>query len=211
MKKAIRDLILLVMLFAAAAVMQTGTALSSLEHSVIRLHILANSDSTADQMQKLLVRDALLAQAETWIPQGADFAAGCAALEAHLPEIRETAEQTLRAAGCSDPVRVSLEQCPFPARSYGTLTLPEGNYEALRVELGDAAGQNWWCVMYPALCIPAAAADAAETLDADALDLAENPADYEVRLKCVELCRALSGWLRQQMQGAAPETVRSSL
>lgn len=199
MKKALHTFAVLALAFATANIFQTGAALSSLEHSIIRLHILANSDSTADQTQKMLVRDALLAQASAWIPENADFSAGHAALQAHLPEIRQTAEQALRQSGCGDPVTVSLEQTAFPARTYGELTLPEGNYQALRVEIGAAEGQNWWCVMYPAMCIPAAAAP--ETaLDAEAYDLAAHPEDYEIRLKCVELFRAVSKWAEQKIK-----------
>ena len=196
MKKAMQMFFALLLAFAAVNIGRTGAALSSLEHSVIRLHILANSDSTADQTEKLLVRDALLAQAADWIPAQADMAAGCAALEAHLPEIRQTAEQTLREAGCGDAVAVTLEKTAFPARTYGDLTLPAGEYEALRVKIGEAAGQNWWCVMYPALCVPAADADPAESLDDAAYALAAHPEEYEIRLKCVELFRAVSRWVQ---------------
>ena len=100
---------------------------------------------------------------------------------------------------------VSLEQTAFPARTYGDVTLPEGDYQALRVEIGAAAGQNWWCVMYPAMCIPAAAVPAEEMLDAEAYELAANPEKYEVRLKCVELYRAVSKWVTQKMTETAPQ------
>ncbi|MBR4200539.1 MAG: stage II sporulation protein R [Oscillospiraceae bacterium] len=203
MKKAIQLFFILLLAFAAVNIGKTGLALRSLEHSVIRLHILANSDATADQTRKLLVRDALLTQAASWIPENADFETGCAALQSHLPEIQQTAEQTLRAAGCGDAVQVSLEQTAFPARTYGDFTLPEGEYQALRVEIGAAAGQNWWCVMYPAMCIPAAAVPADDVLGDAACDLAENPEEYEVRLKCVELYRAVSKWVTQKIAETA--------
>lgn len=200
MKKAIQMLMVLAAAVAAVNIQQTGSALSSLEHSVIRLHILANSDATADQTQKLLVRDALLAQSSAWIPADADFASGCEALRARLPEIQATAEQTLRQSGCGDAVTVSLEETAFPARQYGDVTLPEGQYQALRVEIGAAEGQNWWCVMYPALCIPAVSeVDAADVLDEKAYDLAAHPEEYEVRLKCVELYRAVTKWVKSHI------------
>lgn len=198
MKKAIQMLIILLLAGAAVNIGQTGSALSEIEHSVIRLHILASSDSTADQTQKLLVRDALLEHASAWIPADADFSAGCEALRTRLPDIQRTAEQTLRAAGCEDTVTVSLTESAFPARQYGDVTLPEGQYQALRVEIGAAEGQNWWCVMYPALCIPAASVSAEDVLDADAYALVSNPEEYEVRLKCVELCRAVTRWVKSK-------------
>ena len=194
MLKAIRIFLTLLLAFSAANIADAGITLHKLEHSVIRLHILANSDSTENQTEKLLVRDALLAGAESWIPAGSDFSAGCEALRAQLPAIRQTAEQTLRAAGCSDNVRVTLEQTDFPARQYGVMTLPAGSYQALRVEIGEAAGQNWWCVMYPAICIPAAA-EPSLTLDTDAENMVLHPEEYEVRLKCLDAARAVGKWL----------------
>lgn len=194
MLKAIRIFLTLLLAFSAANIADAGITLHKLEHSVIRLHILANSDSTENQTEKLLVRDALLAGAESWIPAGSDFSTGCEALRAQLPAIRQTAEQTLRAAGCSDNVRVTLEQTDFPARQYGVMTLPAGSYQALRVEIGEAAGQNWWCVMYPAICIPAAA-EPSLTLDTDAENMVLHPEEYEVRLKCLDAARAVGKWL----------------
>ncbi|MBQ6039604.1 MAG: stage II sporulation protein R [Oscillospiraceae bacterium] len=207
MKQAIRMLLLLLLAGAAASLSGTEHALEGLEHSVIRLHILADSDSTADQTQKLLVRDAVLQQSGRWIPEKADFTAGCEAIKAALPQIQKTAEETLLKAGCSDSVKVSFSAADFPARSYGDLTLPAGTYQALRVEIGSAAGQNWWCVMYPALCIPAAAG--AEScgfpdgvLPPDSAELAAEPERYEVRLKCVDAVRAAV----RRIRSCFPET-----
>lgn len=191
MKQAIKMLLLLLLAGAAASLSGTELALEGLEQSVIRLHILADSDSTADQMQKLLVRDAILQRADQWIPARADFSVGCKAVRAALPQIQKTAEETLRAAGCSDPVKVSFGAADFPSRSYGELTFPAGTYQALRVEIGAAAGQNWWCVMYPALCIPAASGGCTDgILPPDSAALAADPEKYEVRLKCVDAVRA---------------------
>lgn len=196
MKYAIRLLAVLLCAVLAANLLQTEEMLEQVEHSVIRLHILADSDSTADQTQKLLVRDALLKQADTWIPAGADWSEGCAALQAHLPQIRETAEQALREAGCNDPVTVSFGEADFPARQYSRFTLPAGRYQALRVVIGSGAGQNWWCVMFPALCLPAACgeADAAEEPDMPALTA--EPESYEIRLKCVDMLRSVFRLIR---------------
>ena len=208
MKQAIGMLLWLLLAAAAASVYQTAESRSMLEQHVIRLHILANSDSTADQTDKLLVRDAVLARAHDWITDGADYSAGCDALNASLPEIRGTAEQALRAAGCGDPVRVSFTTEDFPARSYGQFTLPAGTYRALRIEIGASAGQNWWCVMYPSLCIPAALASS-DTLPAPACALAEHPEEYELRLKCADVCisavRRLRKALRETEKPASPE------
>lgn len=209
MKQAMRLLLILLLAAAAANIGHTAETLSQIEHSVIRLHILADSDETSAQIQKLLVRDALLQHADEWIPADADFTAGCEAIRQQLPEIRKTAIRALQDAGCQDPVSVRLEETAFPARKYGDLTLPAGTYQALRVEIGKAEGQNWWCVMYPAMCIPASAAQAQEgVFDDSSYDMALHPEQYEVRLKFVETARAVAAWFRnvsEQTEAAPPD------
>lgn len=200
MKKAMHMLLLLLIAAAAANLFQTGQTLSELEHSVIRLHILADSDETGAQIQKMLVRDALLASADAWIPAGASYAEGCDAVQDLLPDIQKTAERALRDAGSSDSVQVTFADTAFPARQYGDITLPAGTYKAICVEIGEAKGQNWWCVMYPALCVPAASETVlTDTLDDAACDMAMHPADYELRLKCVDVWRTAVQWVRKKL------------
>lgn len=192
MKTGIGMIAVLAAAVCAANLMQTAQDLRTVEQSVIRLHIRANSDSTADQTVKLAVRDALLEHAADWMPQEGDPEARCRALQGHLPEMQETARAALNAAGCGDAVSVSFGETAFPAREYGAVTLPAGTYRAVRVEIGSGEGQNWWCVMYPAMCVPAAAENAAEeTLSGGALEIVTQPEKYEVRLKCVEVWRAV--------------------
>ena len=127
--------------------------------STLRLHVLAASDSREDQDNKLLVRDALVNRC-AGLFDGLDSredAEACAA--AHLEELQTLAQQTLREAGCEDPVRVQLTEQYFDTRQYDTYTLPAGRYHALRVEIGSASGHNWWCVLFPPLCVAAAEAD----------------------------------------------------
>ncbi len=209
MKQAIGMLLWMLPAIAAASVHETAAAKYALEHGVIRLHILANSDSTADQTDKLLVRDAVLSHASAWIPQNADYESGCAALKEAIPAVQRIAEQTLRDAGCKDPVTVTFGETAFPARSYGACTLPAGNYQALQVRIGEAAGQNWWCVMYPSLCIPAAAETEPSALFQDALpedarSLTAHPEEFELRLKCADVCMAAVSRLRALTQTETP-------
>ncbi len=192
MKQSILLLCTLLASYAAADLIHTADTLHTIETGVIRLHILAHSDSTADQTAKLTVRDALLAHAADWIPADAGFEEGCLALQAHLPEIAQTARDALADAGCKQDVHAAFAETDFPERTYGDLTLPAGRYQALRVELGAAKGQNWWCVMYPALCIPAAAeCSGLQQLGDAAYDMTAHPDAYEVRLKCLDFLRAL--------------------
>ena len=195
MRKIIGMLMTLIFAVLAVNLLQTEHTLETVEENVIRLHILANSDSTEDQTKKLLVRDAVLENAESWLAGCDTTAERCAALRSQLPEIAQTAEQTLRAEGCNDAVTVTFGVTAFPQRTYGRFTLPAGNYQSLNISIGAAEGQNWWCVMFPSLCIPAASDRQQETLPAAALDLTEHPERYEIRLKTVDVCRSIFRWL----------------
>ena len=154
---------LLVML--AACLLVGAAALKKqdqLQQKMIRLHVVANSDSDRDQALKLQVRDKVLAFTERTMRASADRAAANAALQTYLPVIERMAEETLRENGCWDSVEVRLEPTEFPLKAYNGFRLPAGEYMALRVLIGEAAGQNWWCVVYPPLCMTAAA-DVQET------------------------------------------------
>ena len=120
---------------------------------LIRLHIVAASDTPEDQARKLRVRDALLPELAALTANCPDAEAAVAALEGALPALAETAARTL---GTGEPVTASLAWEPFPRRDYRSFSLPAGLYRALRLTLGAGEGHNWWCVAFPALCLPAA-------------------------------------------------------
>lgn len=134
-----------------------GQQCAQVRGEVLRLHILANSDSPADQALKLRVRDAVLAETGALFSAAGSLPEACAMAAESLPAIEETARRVLRAEGCRLPVRAELTEMYFSTRQYGENTLPAGEYNALRLTIGEAKGQNWWCVMFPPLCIPAAA------------------------------------------------------
>ncbi|MBQ8174709.1 MAG: stage II sporulation protein R [Clostridia bacterium] len=123
--------------------------------NVVRLHILAASDSEEDQADKLAVRDALLATygAELDYKNEADAAAR---IEALLPAIKTLAEETLAARGSNAPVTVTFTDENYPERTYGDLHFPAGTYHSLRILIGEGEGKNWWCVLFPPLCVGAA-------------------------------------------------------
>jgi stage II sporulation protein R len=133
-----------------------GIRLEQLRGNVLRMHIIANSDSDEDQRLKLCVRDALLAESDELFGGADDLDEADMLAEEKLPEIREIAERTLREQGCNDEVCAEIVDMDFDERVYGDITMPAGNYRALRITIGEAAGHNWWCVMYPPLCIPTA-------------------------------------------------------
>lgn len=135
-----------------------------LKHGIIRFHVVANSDSREDQAIKLKVRDAVLNSMEADLRQIADIEEAREYLQQNLPKIRLIADETLKQLGCSELSQISLCKEAFDIRHYDTFTLPAGVYESLRIVIGEGLGQNWWCVSFPALCIPATAdgfADAA--------------------------------------------------
>ena len=127
------------------------TAQKHMAEEVLRFHVLANSDSKEDQELKMTVKDEVV----SWLEAKMD----CDSLEetknfirSHLTGIVEVAEETVRREGYSYPVQAALEWTDFPEKSYGDVTFPAGSYEALRIQIGEAKGHNWWCVLYPNLC-----------------------------------------------------------
>lgn len=128
-----------------------------LAKEVLRLHILANSDSEEDQALKLKVRDQVLDYLDTEMPQASDAKETARWIRRHMDELEEVSRKTVTASGYDYPVNAAVTTCWFPDRTYGDMTFPAGNYEALRIELGDAQGHNWWCVLYPGLCFVDAA------------------------------------------------------
>ncbi|MBR3629542.1 MAG: stage II sporulation protein R [Oscillospiraceae bacterium] len=163
--------------------------LQNLHSDVLRLHILANSDTPADQERKLLVRDELLRHSE-------ELFSGCdtlAEMKQRALEKQETirllAQDVLKKHGCTDKVTVQLVQMDFDERQYDEITMPAGAYDALRILIGKGEGHNWWCVMYPPLCLPAASADA--YFDEETSAILTQPEQFEVKFKCVELLQSL--------------------
>lgn len=136
---------------------------SALADRVLRLHVVANSDSAADQALKLQVRDAVLIEAAPLLEGLHDPNAAEEALLPHLDELALAGKAVLAQAGCHDTVSVSVEDQWFPTRNYDTFSLPAGNYRALRVVIGEGMGQNWWCVVFPPLCLASVTEEVAET------------------------------------------------
>ena len=159
MKKRISALILIATLalgLLGCAVLQAGQR--QLAAKLIRLHVVANSDSDEDQAVKLRVRDAVLQAAQPYVT-GPD-AEG--ALAENLGALERAAAKALRSQGREDAVSVTLQNEAFPTRAYETFSLPAGVYRTLRVTIGAGAGHNWWCVVFPTLCT-AASLDELET------------------------------------------------
>lgn len=165
-----------------------------LASQVIRLHVLANSDSEEDQALKLEVRDRVLETTSALLAGETEPQAAAVLLDQHLDDIAQTAAQEISAQGHDDRVEVRLEQTWFPTRQYQGISLPAGNYLALRVLIGAAEGHNWWCVVFPNLCLPAVSERALEasTLTPGQISLLqEEETSYVFRFKALELWQSL--------------------
>lgn len=146
-------LALLLFLYVFISAQSYVSAVSSnLSEAVFRLHVIANSDSDEDQELKLKVRDALLEYMN-------DISRNCSTKDEamnlaneHQDEFKKIAEQTIQENGYNYSIKINIGNFYFPTKNYGDISLPAGLYDALRVEIGEAKGKNWWCVMFPSLC-----------------------------------------------------------
>ena len=166
----------------------TSTLQQQIATQVLRFHIRANSDTVADQQKKLRIKQYLLEWLTPILSENTSKSETIQCIRKNLPDIRK--EATRMAA--PEPVTVTLQKEWFPEKTYGTCTFPEGIYDALRVDIGQAKGHNWWCVLYPSLCF----ADALEpsmteegeeklqqVLDEDAYDLLLHPQKLKIRFR----------------------------
>lgn len=123
-----------------------------LAEEVFRFHVLANSNSEADQSLKIRVRDAVLSYMKEEMPESEDVNTTKYWVKEHLQELERVAEMVIYDQGYRYEATAQVEAVEFPAKSYGDVTLPAGEYEALRIIIGEGKGNNWWCVLYPNLC-----------------------------------------------------------
>ena len=167
---------------------------------VIRLHVLANSDSEEDQALKLCVRDSVLAQTEALLAEARSREEAEEILQDNLSLLKETAEQTLAQLGTPYAVEVTLGEEEYPRRTYERAALPAGEYLSLQVKIGEAKGQNWWCVLFPPMCLSSATAQreaaclsAGLTEEQYRLITDTDGAEYRLRFKLVEVLESWFG------------------
>ncbi|MGN0642642.1 MAG: stage II sporulation protein R [Huintestinicola sp.] len=191
--------VMLIALFLGGIISAAQTG-EHIENSLVRLHILAESDSEEDQALKLKVRDAVLADSEEIFKPYSTKEEAERELAASLDKITATARKTLDENGCSLPVKAEITEMDIDRREYDSFTVPAGRYTALRITIGSGSGHNWWCVMYPPLCVPCVCSDmtdeeiiekyGTELTEEDLLMLSETE-DYEVRLYIVDKLKEL--------------------
>lgn len=161
----------------------------SIRGKVLRLHVIANSDTEADQSLKLKVRDIILSESEEIFTAAESLGTAESGIKKAIPIIEECAEKAVRNEGFSYNVTVRYEPSYFPTKTYENVTLPAGNYKSLKVIIGEGEGRNWWCVLFPPMCLSAAMKEE-EVLSAilteDELSLVSSKPKYEVRFWIVE-------------------------
>ena len=123
-----------------------------LAEQVFRFHVLANSDSGEDQALKMKVKEAIIAYMKQELPQSDSVETTKKWARENLLQIEQVAAEIIAEEGYEYSVKAEVTICDFPDKTYGDITFPAGEYEALRIEIGQAKGQNWWCVLYPNLC-----------------------------------------------------------
>ncbi|MEG2119611.1 MAG: stage II sporulation protein R [Pseudoflavonifractor sp.] len=182
-----------------------GGQQTALSDKVIRLHIIANSDSAADQALKLQVRDRILAQSGALFSQNLPVEEAERQLTAHLGEFAAAGAEVVGQAGYSYPVSASLEhEVWFPTKQYTDFALPAGNYTALRVVLGDGQGRNWWCVVFPPLCLGSVTEEVAQTALAGGFSQEElslitgETEGYIIKFKAIELWNEFRAWAERR-------------
>lgn len=158
--------------------------------TVFRLHILANSDSEDDQHLKLEVRDAILEECSCLFENCINAEESAKTAADNLETIKSTAEKVIDESGKDYNVQCEVTEMYFDKRIYDSVTMPAGEYRTLRITIGEAKGKNWWCVMFPPLCIPVAA-DEIEDYDdiftAEEIAMLNNPEEYECKFYILEL------------------------
>ena len=188
---------LLILYVCISAVSYTHAVTTDIADSVFRLHVIANSDSAEDHNLKYIVRDKVIEYMSS-ISQNASSKEDVIEIaKANLDKIQAIASQTIRENGYTYSVNVEVGNFSFPSKRYGDITLPPGYYDALRIKIGEAEGQNWWCVMFPPLCfvdvtsgvVPDESKEIMkENLSKEEFDLiSKNSNEVKVKFKIVEV------------------------
>lgn len=199
---AIGAIFIVLIVIIAGIIRYTKDVTDSISKEVIRFHVVANSDTTDDQLLKQKVRDEVIGFIEPLIEECESVEDTRYIIKGSLPIIKEISEEVIEDWGKDYQVYVALDKANFPTKSYGDVVLPAGEYEACRIVIGEGKGENWWCVMYPPLCyldvatgvVPLEGKEQLEKeLNEEQYNLLTNKEDknYEIRFKFVESINSL--------------------
>ncbi len=170
-----------------------------IRENIFRLHVIANSDSQEDQQLKLAVRDRIISIGGDIFAQVHNKQEAETIVRPMLSEFQRAAEDVIKEQGYDYPVKVTISNEYFNTRIYEKVTLPAGKYDALRVIIGSGKGKNWWCVMFPPMCLPAAEETEAlnQVLSEEDLQFVSDYQDYEVRFKIIEWYENIKNWFHK--------------
>lgn len=193
-EKALVTSVVLALIFNFASF---ETKCENISEKVFRIHILANSDSKEDQNLKLKVRDKILDYAKNEFVSAQNKEDVIVLSENSLDKIKNVAESEIKNLGYDYKVKVGIVNMHFNTRQYGNITLPAGNYDALRVIIGNGQGKNWWCVMFPSICIGSCQSEDKTDMvfNEEERDIIENEEEYEFKFKCVEVYAKCKAWV----------------
>ncbi len=191
-KKILIFVFLFVLALGVVSVARFAQDCAEVRNDVLRLHVVADSDSEQAQRLKLLVRDALLKKGKQVFDGSVTANDAVERITPQIAQMEQTAEQVLRENGCEDRVKITVQKEFFNTRCYEQFTMPAGIYTAVRVNIGQAQGHNWWCVMFPPLCLPAVSRPEAESYFSknEKRVITASP-QYEPRFKIVEVAEKI--------------------
>ncbi len=203
-KTILENVLLLLILAAGFLWMYQEHRLQQTQHDIaekiLRFHVRANSDSREDQALKLKVRDAVGSFMQQELADAANLSESIQAVETHLPDILDTAQQAILQEGYHYPVTAKIETVDFPKKAYGDYTFPAGEYQALDIVIGSGKGQNWWCVMYPNMCFHGAVYEVVDkdakhslqqVLSEDEYDAVLKSRKFQIRFKYLDFLNPL--------------------
>lgn len=195
MKKTIKriEISILISLIICSALNITAFSnqCDSIREKMLRMHVIANSDSVEDQNLKLKVRDAVLLKGKEIFDGSITAEDAEEKITPHIDELKETALSVIKNEGYDYDVNITVQKDYFKTRTYDdTVTLPAGYYTAVKVIIGEGNGKNWWCVMFPPMCLPAANAECSieDVLSVEENNIVSNGQKYKLKFKILEIC-----------------------
>ena len=180
------------------SVLSFAATSEKIRNDVLRLHVIANSDSTVDQNLKLAVRDEILLKGKELFNGSVNVNNAVEKISPHIEELEYYAEEIINQRGYSYPVEITIGKEYYKTRTYKTVTLPAGEYLSLIVRIGEAQGKNWWCVMFPPMCISVADENTVlkDVMNEEELKLVNSNPQFEPRFKIIEIIENLKNKFR---------------
>lgn len=170
-----------------------------LRSNLLRLHIIANSDSEQDQQLKLEIRDAILENSYELFEKALNTNEAIHEAECAIPRLEEIANNVIKENGFSYKAVATVGDSYFETREYENFTLPAGTYKSLIITVGEGKGKNWWCVLFPTICLPSAGENSiASVAGEDCAQIAENPQKFIMRFKAVEIYEDIKKHLKER-------------